>query len=185
MNTSARALRWSSLLLVAVALRAPHIPSASADEAPKELWVELQDARLRNKPLHWASAAAPLSYGDKIEVLGTEGAWYRAAFTGADGKRVEGYVHQTAVTPKQVVLKGRTADVQIEADESSIVLAGKGFNREIEETYLGSAEEALDYAAVDCIEGKPRCTGKPRPVVSDEQLAAFVREGGLGGGDIR
>ena len=128
--------------------------------------VQVKESKLRAKPEFWASSVSDLTYGQRLVVAGSEAGWIKAQTS--NGK--VGYVHPSAVTEKKIVLAG--TNVASSANNSDIVLAGKGFNSSIEKDYAAE-NPSLNYAAVNQME---------RLHVSDAELGAFLSEGQLGGG---
>ena len=137
--------------------------SAYAQEATS-LYVEVKKAKLRSKPLHWAKASADVSYGDKLQQVSFKDPWYQVKSV----KGTIGYIHSTAVTKKYIQFKG-AGPVDAGVAESDIVLAGKGFNKEIETEYSGDSPN-LNYDEVNKLEARN---------VSANQLSKFILEGEL------
>ena len=128
------------------------------------VFVEVSSAKLRKEPLHWSIALKDLSYGQKLEVISQERSWYLVSSEG-----ISGYVHQTAVTSRKVILQSADNKALLEATDTDVVLAGKGFSQEIESLYLSQNPE-LDMAAVDRLE---------RFRVDPLSLQRFLRQGQL------
>lgn len=156
MNTS-RFFQALSLSLLLIA-----IPSVGfgADEG---LHVKVRSAAIRSEPKAWASALSFVSYGDSVQVKESKDGWLKVR-SGA----VTGYLHGSALTAKKVVLSGRETKGYA-ADQSEIVMAGKGFSREVEKQLAASAS-GMNFSAVNEIE---------RSRVSSVELAGFIREGKL------
>jgi beta-barrel assembly-enhancing protease len=126
------------------------------------LCVKVREAKLRAQPEFWAAASAGLKYGDRLTELGEHGEWYKVKTSGG----LEGYIHSSAVTDREVVLSGRRAGAA-DVDQGDVVMAGKGFSPEIERQY-SAANRNLSYAEVD---------GMERIKVSDAELTGFIRQG--------
>ncbi|MEW5818479.1 MAG: SH3 domain-containing protein, partial [Spirochaetota bacterium] len=80
----------------------------------------------------------------------------------------DGWVHSSALTAKQIVLKAGDKDVQQSASSSEVALAGKGFNKEVEAEY--KEKNNIDYTWIDQME---------KIVFPPDKLLAFLSEGGL------
>jgi hypothetical protein len=156
-------MRTTFFLAIAL-LFAPSIgaPIAAADS----VYVQINEGRLREKPQHWARAVADLHYGDTLETLSADAGWLRVR----NASGVEGFVHESAVTQRRVVLTAGAATAPVQIAESDVVLAGKGFSGEVEESFA-RGDSGLDYAAVDALAKRS---------VSDERVAQFIKDGGLG-----
>jgi hypothetical protein len=126
--------------------------------------VQVQEARVRKEPRFFASSIAIVKLGDKLEVLSTSDDWFEVTV----GSQ-RGYVHTSSVTTKKVSLT-TTKEVGAETTAEEVTLAGKGFNKEVEDKYR-TEHPAYDFAAVDKIVAR-------QP--SERELTEFRREGRLG-----
>ncbi len=127
--------------------------------------VEVKQTPMRDRPGFLGAPVTTLSYGDRIDVLGTRQDWTQGRFT-ATGS--EGWVHNSALTTKRIILDPGTRDVERSATDTEVALAGRGFNEEVEARYR--AEQGLDFSYVDRIEEYE---------VPVEKLAAFIQTGEL------
>lgn len=150
------------LLLCAIVLATPLLTIA----ANSPLYVKVRNAKLRNEPKQWAPSISSLSYGDAVSMLSSEGAWLKVKVGNSSG-----YLHNSAVSERKVVIQAAKS-VATTGNDKDVILAGKGFNKEVEKNYA-SKNSALNYAEVDKME---------RLNVSDTEVAAFVKAGKLGGG---
>lgn len=141
--------------------------SAAPLAGTNEVFVQIQSAKLRSEPKFWGPGRADLKYGDRLERLKEEAAWINARTTNG----VQGYVHNSVVTARKVVLSQGSFAVDPSANGSDVVMAGKGFSKEVE-LGLRSREPALDYGMVDELE---------RITVNSDQIARFIHNGGLTG----
>ena len=134
-------------------------PSAFADNS---VFVQVRTTKLRNAALHWAPAAETLMLGDKLTVLESKDGWFKVK--SARGKT--GYVHESTLTVRRTELRsGSSANT---VDSSEAVLAGKGFNKQVEQQF--AASNHLSFAQVDAVE---------RLRVDDAEVLAFINGGGL------
>jgi hypothetical protein len=78
-------------------------------------------------------------------------------------------MHVSALTKRKVVLQPGKADVEEAATSDELALAGKGFNKQVEEQFSSDNPDA-DYAWIDWME---------QIVVSPEEIRRFQEEGGL------
>ncbi len=130
------------------------------------MYVELQATKVRMEPTHWGAGIATVAYGEPLTVLATQGAWFKVRL--ANGN--EGFIHSSAVTKRAVLLKATAnTPTSLSQDSSAIVLAGKGFNAELE-ALLAAEDASLDFTKVDKIE-----TFK----VSEMQSLRFLQDGKL------
>ena len=151
------------VLLIALPVLAVVGPTRAA-AADTPVYVEVKAAKIRSEPRHWASGVESVSFGVPLTELAREASWVKVrAASGATG-----YLHESALTSRRIILKGEGG---LRDDESadSVVLAGKGFNADVEAEYAASGGE-LNYAAVDTIEAA---------MVSEDELYRFLIEGRL------
>ncbi len=127
--------------------------------------VEVKETPMRERPGFLGSPLTTLNYGDRIEVLGEQQGWTRGRFAAAG---VEGWVHNSALTTKEIVVNPGTRDVERSATDTEVALAGRGFNEEVEARYR--EEQGIDFSAIDRIEA----SGVPV-----DEIAAFIAAGEL------
>lgn len=130
------------------------------------VWVQVKKSAVRSSPEYFAPAVRSVGYGDSLTTAGGKDGWYKVKFSGG-----EGYIPESAVTVKQVVLTSRGAS-KLSADSSDVVLAGKGFSKEIEAQYKGR-DSGARYDLVDKVEQISN--------VSEKEVAQFAKSGGLKG----
>ncbi len=153
MRTMRRGLMLAAILVV----------GAVAWAAVQQMSVQVRTGQLRATPSHLGKVAAAVAYGDRLTVVQKQGAWYSVK----DARGRAGWIHESALTTKRVVLKSGDADVAAGAGGDEIALAGKGFNEQVEGEYKAQNAEA-DYAWVDRMEAM---------VVTPEQAVAFLAAG--------
>lgn len=128
----------------------------------KETDVIRLDCRFSSQP------KAKVKYGNPLEVITQEGDWYKVRY-----QKITGCIHQSAVEEKQVNIKGVSSSVTgkgyTSVSKEEIGLAGKGFNKEVEEAFQERHPD-LDFETVDRIEAFR---------TSDETLRKFIKNGGL------
>jgi len=134
--------------------------------AAKEMSVQVRDGQLRNRASFLGTVTATVAYGDRVTVNQTQAGWCEVAT--ASG--ASGWIHESALTPKRVVLSSGTEDARAQSVGSEEgALAGKGFSKEVEAEYKKQNKD-LDYTWVDWM-------GKQ--TVPPEQLVQFLKQGGL------
>lgn len=127
--------------------------------------VQVKEGQVRSSASFLGAIVARLAYGERVEVVQDRGNWLRVAVRGGG----QGWMHASALTTKNIVLKAGTGDVQTSATSGEIALAGKGFSEEVEREYK-QRNRSLDYTWVDRME---------RFQVSPEQMQAFLKEGNV------
>ena len=129
-------------------------------------WVSARSVALKSSTGFFASNRGTVSYGDQVSVLQVSGRWaeVRTARTPA----VTGWISTANLSSRRIVPSPSTGG----ATASELALAGKGFDRDIENAYR--AEGNLNYADVDRTEAIR---------VSQDELLRFITEGRLARGD--
>lgn len=140
------------------------VPSISLAE---NVYVSVRETQLRPKA-DFLSKGTFLKYGDMLNVIKDQDNWLNVKT--AVGK--QGFVHRSAITERRVVLKGQSSFMSSGSSQSDIVLAGKGFSKEVENQFA-LQNRSLNFRAVDTME-------KPR--VAPNDLSMFVTAGKLNGG---
>ncbi|MBX7137228.1 MAG: SH3 domain-containing protein [Oligoflexia bacterium] len=157
-----RALLFTAFCLVLSSIAL----DAAAASGSDTIFVQTRAAKLRGQPQMWGSAVSDLAYGDRLQVLdqGSDSGWLKVRTAGG----AQGYIHSSAVSTKKVILSSRTGMQSNAADMSDVVLAGKGFNRQVEEEYARA--QGFDFSQVNKVE---------KIKVNSSELAQFVKAGRL------
>jgi hypothetical protein len=129
----------------------------------KMLSVQVKSSVLRANPSFLSPPRAKVAYGDRLGLLGERGPWALVE----DSSR-KGWIHQTAMTEKHVILNAGSAVAKRAASSGEVALAGKGFNDEVEGRYSELME--LDFKLVDMVIASK---------VDEAKIASFVAEGKL------
>lgn len=138
----------------------------AADRDPGTVFVQVKTAKLRKEARQWAPSTADLSYGDALAVVSVQPGWLEVRTAGG----TEGFIHESAVNRRKVILaSSRSTLADAAVDDTVVVLAGKGFNDEVERLYAKAG--AANYAAVDSVQRRK----KP----DDRMIAAFIHDGKL------
>lgn len=132
----------------------------------KMMSVTVKEAPVRSSPSFLGRIVADLSYGARVEVVETQGGWVKIKIPGRLGT---GWLHSSELTRRKIALKAGT-NVNQSASGSEVALAGKGFNKQVENRY--KSEKNLDYTWVDRME---KITYTPA------RLVRFLKAGDLHG----
>ena len=133
--------------------------------AAKEMSVQVRDGQLRNRASFLGAVVGTVAYGDRVTVNQTQAGWCEVSIAGKTG-----WIHESALTPKKVVLASGTADARVQSVGSEeVALAGKGFSKEVEAEYKKQNPQ-LDFTWVDWM---------GQQTVSSERLVAFLKQGDL------
>lgn len=131
----------------------------------EQLSVQVRDGQVRNNPSFLGAIVATLHYGDRVSSLQTTNSWVEVALPG--GKK--GWMHLSALTEKEIVLNANAEQVKQSASSNELALAGKGFNKQVEEQFRKQNSHA-NFAGVDAMESYR---------VSMQEIERFLKEGGL------
>ena len=132
----------------------------------KMMSIQVKKGVVRTQPSFLGKIVSQLPYGDQVSVQNAKGAWYLIA---KPEKRTNGWIHSSALSQKKIVLKPGASDVEQAASSDEITLAGKGFNKQVENDFK-SRNPQVDFKWVDTME---------QVVISQNQILAFIKEGQL------
>jgi hypothetical protein len=131
----------------------------------RSMSVTVKEVEVRKSPSFLGAVVAKLSYGDTVRTRREQGSWVEIDIPDS---RDTGWVHISALERKRIIFGATDTEVASEATSGEIALAGKGFNKEVEERYI--EETNLDFSLIDEMEAT---------VVPFEEIAEFITEGGL------
>ena len=106
----------------------------------ENLSVQIEYTKLRNAPQQFATSIADLHFGDVVTANAqpTNG-WFQV--TTSSGSR--GYLHESALTKKKIVLSSQQKSLKdIAVDDSAVYLAGKGFNSDVAQNFKAKNKDA-------------------------------------------
>ncbi len=133
--------------------------------AAKEMSVQVRDGQLRNRASFLGAVVGTVAYGDRVTVNQTQAGWCEVSVAGKTG-----WIHESALTPKRVVMSSGSEDARVQSVGSEeVALAGKGFSKEVEAEYK-KQNKNLDYAWVDWM-------GQQK--ISNARLVEFLKQGDL------
>ena len=153
--------RWRLLLI----LLAVFLLAAQA-LAGQTMSVQVKSGQARKSPTFLGPVIANFAYGDRVQILTQQGAWYQVVLPSGNG---QGWMHTSALTEKKIVLKAGAMDVSQAASSGELALAGKGFNKQVENEYR-TRNPNLDFRQIDQMEALN---------VSQDEIQAFIRDGRL------
>jgi hypothetical protein len=128
--------------------------------------VQVKDGKLRDDPSFLGKIIGSVAYGDAVTVIRQQDPWY---FVSIKTGQTSGWIHSSALTEKEIVLRAGDANVQKTASQREIALAGKGFNPQVENEFK-KRNPNLDFAWIDRME---------KMIVSDEEIVQFIKDGKL------
>ena len=131
------------------------------------LSVQNKQGKLRAGPSFLSKVSYKLPYGTKVTKIEQNATWVKV-----QAGNLIGWLHKDALTDKEIILKAGSENVKTAASEDELVLAGKGFNKNVEKSFK-QKNPGYNYASVDKMESFS---------VSEKSLAVFAKEGGLNHG---
>lgn len=134
----------------------------------KTMSVQVRKSQLRNQPSFLGKPVTKIVYGDKVTIIEEKESWIKVH--PARGS-IDGWVHISALTAKEIILKPNSSDITSAASNDEIALAGKGFNQQVEEQFKQNNKN-IDFSRIDAME---------KIVISQDEKQAFLHNGGLDG----
>lgn len=128
--------------------------------------VQVKKGEIRSTPSFLGRIIARLSYGDRVAVIEERGPWRRVKVSESTAK---GWMHVSALTREQIVLKAGAQDVQAAVSSDELALAGKGFNEQVEGRFKADNPQ-VDFTWIDRME---------KFVVSQKLMRKFLKAGQL------
>lgn len=141
--------------------------SVAAKESVKStMSIQVKNTILRDKPSFLGKNLATLKYAQTVRMIETQNGWAKVFISNL---RKNGWLHLSSLSDKRIVLKQNAQNVQTTASSGEIIMAGKGFSKEVEERYK-QEHTNLDYALVDVVE---------RQNISNSTAVKFAQNGQL------
>jgi uncharacterized protein YgiM (DUF1202 family) len=131
----------------------------------KTLSVQVKECQLRSKPTFLGGVITQLKYGDRVAVDHEQNDWVKVSPV----KGNSGWVHVSALSEKEIILNPNSQDIKEAASNDEIALAGKGFNKQVEEKFKQDNQN-MDFTWVDRME---------QIVISNKARQDFISQGGL------
>ncbi len=131
------------------------------------LIVKVQSTSLRKTPKFYGAVVQALKSGDKVEkVTSQPDGWLQVKTSGG----AVGWIHSSAVEVQKFNLTAMDTGLKTQASASEVALAGKGFNKQVEESFRAKHKEA-NFAEVDRM---------LQLKVTSAALEEFLKQGQLG-----
>lgn len=131
----------------------------------KAMSIQVKQCPLRSMPTFLGRVITQLDYGDRVEVEKEEDSWVKVFSSGKN----TGWVHVSALSEKEIILDPNSQEIKEAASSNEIALAGKGFNKQVEDKYKQDNKN-IDFTWVDEME---------KIVVSQGEIQNFIRQGKL------
>lgn len=139
----------------------------AADAAATQVMsVQVKSGQVRSTPSFMGKVVADLAYGDQVMTGEEQGGWLKVQ---VPGRGIEGWMHNSALSAKKIELKAGTANVKQTASGQELALAGKGFNKQVENEFKAKHPN-MDFRWIDQME---------RFQVTPNEMQKFLEQGGL------
>ena len=132
----------------------------------KIMSIQVKNGTIRSKPSFLGKVVVQLDYGDLVAVQNQKGLWY---FINRLEENTTGWMHSSALSNKKIVLGAGASSVEQSASSDELALAGKGFNKQVEDGFKSKNPE-VDFTWIDRME---------KMTVSQNQIQVFIKEGQL------
>jgi hypothetical protein len=129
------------------------------------LFVKVQTTYVRKEPKFYSPAVATLQAGESVTQIASEAGWFKVRT--ANG--VEGWIHSSAVQTGKFAVAAIDQSLKTRATTEEVALAGKGFNKQVEEEYK-NRNRGLSFVEVD---------NMLKIKLSPDELRRFLMEGKL------
>ncbi|MGD9732122.1 MAG: SH3 domain-containing protein [Desulfamplus sp.] len=132
----------------------------------------VKQGALRSQPSFIGQMISNLNYGESVEISSQSNGWsnVRVIRTG-----LRGWLHNSALSQKAVTLQSGGLSGTHSATGDELALAGKGFNRQVEQQYQAKNPN-IDFSWINNMEAV---------TISDFQIQQFLREGEVVPGGYR
>lgn len=129
------------------------------------LFVKVQTTYVRKEPKFYSPAVATLQAGESVTQIASEAGWFKVR----TDKGVEGWIHSSAVQTGKFTVAAMDQSLKTRATTEEVALAGKGFNKQVEEEYK-NRNKGVSFVEVDRM---------LKIKVSPDELRRFLMEGRL------
>jgi hypothetical protein len=151
-------------LAICLALSAAVLYAAGAPKN-KTAYVAVKNAELRTSASFFAGKKGALAYGEAVTIAKEDGKW--TLVKSSSNAALSGWLSSANLTSKRILpASGSSASAQ------ELALAGKGFNKEVEDSYK-QRQSDLNYKDLDAVESIS---------VPNNRLLVFINEGRLSKG---
>ncbi|MBD3369608.1 hypothetical protein GF402_04510 [Candidatus Fermentibacteria bacterium] len=143
------------------------LAASFADDEPEvgqQATVKVRGQHMFPRPVFYAQPVCGLDFGEVVDVLESEDDWFHCSTSGG----LAGWIHGTSLTGA-VIGEGEVGEGSGEVSSDEVMLAGRGFNSDVEDAY-SSDHPDLDFELVDDMESLE---------VTPDELRDFLAQGGL------
>ena len=128
--------------------------------------VQVKQSILKSAPSFLSKNITILKYGDKVQKIKDKDDWINVKI-----KKKQGWIHMSALSDKIILLQTSAKNAPSSVSSDEMVLAGKGFNKQVESKYK-SSHPTMRFDLVDKMQNYS---------ISVKSQKAFAKEGKIGG----
>ncbi len=140
------------------------LPVCAQAAKEKVMRIQSTECKVRSSASPLGAVIATPKYGMEVSVVEVKGAWTRVK---GDGGKIDGWVHESALTARKLDMKAGDKDVAKVASNAELANATKGFSSQVENEFKNK-DKAADFASVDKMKAMK---------VSDNEMQDFVKQG--------
>jgi uncharacterized protein YgiM (DUF1202 family) len=129
------------------------------------LIVKVQTTYVRKEPKFYSSPVATLKAGESVTQVSSQAGWFKVKTSTG----VEGWIHSNSVQGGKLTVAAMDKSLKTSATADEVALAGKGFNKQVEEEYK-SRHKGMSFGEVDRM---------LRIKVTPDELRRFLMDGKL------
>jgi SH3-like domain-containing protein len=116
--------------------------------AGETLSVQVKESEIRATPSFLGKIIARIAYGEMVEVVENSGSWKNVSIK---DNTAQGWIHESALSTERIILHEGQTDARTGATQDELALAGKGFNKQVEEEFIKQNKD-LDYTWINRME---------------------------------
>ena len=132
------------------------------------LIVKVQSTYVRKEPKFYSSPVATLRAGDSVTQISSQAGWFKVRTS----KGIEGWIHSKAVQGGKLTIAAMDKSLKTSATADEVALAGKGFNKQVEDSYK-SRNKGINFGEVDRMLKIKVTPDELRRFLMDGKLAEF------------
>lgn len=132
------------------------------------LIVKVQTTYVRKEPKFYSSPVATLTAGESVSQISSQAGWFKVRTS----QGIEGWIHSSAVQTGKLKVAAMDKSMQTAATADEVALAGKGFNKQVEDAYKARNKE-MNFAEVDRMLKIKISPDELRKFLMDGKLAEF------------
>jgi len=140
------------------------LATGTAVAKDKIMRIQSTECKVRSSASPLGTVVATMKYGMEVSVVEVKGSWTHIM---GDGGKVDGWVHESALTTRKLDMKAGDKDVAAVASNAELANATKGFSSQVENEFKNK-DKAADFATVDKMKAMK---------ASEKDMQDFIKHG--------